>query len=287
MSNPLLDCDYSAVEARIVAWLAGQEDALERFRRYDAATTKAERHALDPYRIMASWIYRIPVDAVNKHPQRFIGKNSTLGCGYGLGPTKFRVNCAKFGYKDMPEGLEDKAVKIWRNTHKKIVNFWYELEGAAKRAILRKGEVFAAGQHIKFQVRDIGGMTFLLMRLPSGRKMAYPKPRISGDRITFFGNIPMTQKWGDISIWGGVLTNGATQGTAMDIMANGAHKAEAAGYSICTLIHDQALAYFHAEDRAAGRSAKGFSDCLTDLPPWCEGLPVATDFAEVPFYLKS
>lgn len=287
MSNPFLDCDYSAVEARIVAWLAGQEDALERFRRYDAASTEAEKHALDPYRIMASRIYGISVDAVNKHPQRFIGKNSTLGCGYGLGPPKFRANCAKFGYKDMPEGLEFKAVKTWRKTHLKIVNFWYELEGAAKRAIVDRGKVYAAGQYIKFQVRDIEGMNFLLMRLPSGRKLAYPKPRIVGERITHFGNIPMTQRWGDISLWGGVFTNGATQGTAMDIMANGAHKAEAAGYRICTLIHDQALSYFHAADRAAGRSAAGFAACLTDLPPWCDGLPVATDFGEVPFYLKS
>lgn len=280
-----LSADFAAVEARVVNWLAGQEDALARFRSYDRAKTKEEKHALDPYRIMATHIYGIPVEHVNKFPQRFVGKGCELGAGFGLGPPKFRVNCKTVGGYDLPEGLEFKAIKAWRTTHKKVVNFWYELEGSAKKAILRKGEVFAAGQHIKFQCRDIGGMIFLLMRLPSGRKLSYPKPRISGDRITFFGNIKGTT-WGDVSMWGGVLANNCTQGTAMDIMANGAHKAESKGYPICTLIHDEAISYFRKEQRAGGLTAQGFSDCLTDLPAWAAGLPIATDFGEIPFYLK-
>lgn len=206
-----LSADFAAVEARVVNWLAGQEDALARFRAYDCAKTKEEKHALDPYRIMASHIYSIPVERVNKFPQRFVGKGCELGAGFGLGPPKFRVNCKTVGGYDLPEGLEFKAIKAWRTTHKKVVGFWYELEGAAKRAILYKGEAFAAGQHIKFQCRDIVGMAFLLMRLPSGRKLSYPKPRISGDRITFFGNVKGTT-WGDVSIWGGVLANNCLAG---------------------------------------------------------------------------
>jgi len=278
--RPLLDADYAAVEARIVNWLAGQEDALERFRRYDAAKTKEEKYALDPYRIMASQIYGIPVDAVNKHPQRFVGKGCELGAGFGLGPPKFRKSCQKYGYT-LPEGLEFRAIKTWRRTHKKTVQFWYDLENAAKHAILKKGSIFAAGKYIQFQCRDVDGMSFLLMRLPSGRKIAYPKPRLCGDRIAFFGNIPMTKKWGDLSAWGGVFANNCTQGTAADIMAHGAHQAEKNGYAITTLVHDQCLTY-----QSNGQTGEELIRLLTDLPKWASGLPLAAEGGAVPFYHK-
>lgn len=281
-----LNADFSAVEARIVNWLAGQEDALDRFRAYDAAPTEEEKHAIEPYRIMASFIFGVPVNQVNKFPQRFVGKSAELGCGFGLGPPKFRANCLKVGKCDLPIGLEHKAVKTWRQTHKKTVGFWYELEGAAKHAILQKGKVFAAGKHIKFQCRDEGGMTFLLMRLPSGRMISYPKPRIQGERIIHFGNIPLTQKWGDLSIWGGTLANNATQGTAADVMTNGAHNLERAGYEICTLIHDEAVGFWQQKHRDMGLTPEGFTRCLTTLPAWAAGLPIAADGGVVPFYRK-
>lgn len=281
-----LNGDFSAIEARGICWLAGQEDALERFRTYDRAQTVEEKYDLEPYRIMASHIYGIPTASVNKFPQRFIGKGCVLGCGYGLGPTKFRVNCAKLGYKYMPAGLEDKAVKIWRKTHPKVVAFWYELEGAAKRAIVDRGKVYAAGKHIKFQCRNEGGMNFLLMRLPSGRMISYPKPHIQADRIIHFGNIPLTQKWGDLSIWGGTLANNSCQGVCADVMTNAAHNLERSGYEICTLIHDESLVYWQQKHRDAGLTPEGFNRCMTTLPVWASGLPVASDGGVVPFYRK-
>jgi DNA polymerase len=185
--SSFLDADYSAVESRITCWLAGQEDALEEY-----------RQGIDRYKVMASVIYRVPTEKVNKHPQRFVGKQATLGCGFGMGPPKFRVTCWKMGRYELPEGLEFIAVKAWRAKHKKVVSYWYDAERAAKNAILHKGKVFEVRQHIKFMVRDVEGMEFLLMRLPSGRKLAYPKPRLCGDRIAFFGNVKGAT-WGDIS----------------------------------------------------------------------------------------
>lgn len=264
-----LDADYSAIEARITPWLAGQEDALEEY-----------RQDVDRYKVMASVIYRVPPEQVNKHPQRFVGKQATLGCGFGMGPSKFRVTCWKMGRYDLPKGLEDIAVKAWREKHKKVVSFWYEMERAAKSAIIHKGKIVKAGKFIQFLVKDIEGMPFLLMRLPSGRKLAYPRPRISADRITFFGNT-VGVNWGDVSTWGGSLLENAVQAVAADIMAHGAHKAEGEGYEIATLIHDQALA-FHAE----GQTAERFVELLTDLPPWADGLPIAAEGGVVPFYKK-
>lgn len=280
ITRPILDADYAAIEARIVNWLAGQDDIVQRFYAYDRAKTKEEKHQLDPYRIMASQIYGIPVAQVNKMPQRFVGKGAELGAGYGLGPPKFRTNCKKVGNYDLPQGLEFKAINTWRSTHKKVVAYWYMLENAAKSAIVRKGEVFHA-RKVSFKCKDIEGIPFLLMKLPSGRNISYPKPRISEDRITFFGNIPTTQRWGDISMWGGVLANNATQGVAADIMINGAQNAENAGYEIMSLIHDQALAYYRE-----GQTVEEFVRLLTKLPSWADGLPVEAEGSLVPFYKK-
>jgi len=195
-----LDADYSAIEARITCWLAGQEDALEEY-----------RQGIDRYVGMAAIIYRIPEAKVNKHPQRFVGKSAILGCGFGMGPPKFRLSAKKQGGYDMPLGLEFTTVAAWRAKHKKVVSFWYDMERAAKNAILHKGKIFPAGKHIKFMVKDVEGMEFLLMRLPSGRKLAYPKPRLCGDRIAFFGNTIGTN-WGDCSTWGGSLVENCLSG---------------------------------------------------------------------------
>lgn len=268
LDGPLLDADYSSAESRIACWLSGQEDALQEY-----------RDGVDRYRIMASMIYRVPAEKVNKHPQRFVGKQAVLGCGYGMGPAKFRVTCKKMGGYDLPQGLEETAVKAFRLKHKRVVSYWYELERAAKRAILCKGEVVTANL-LSFKCRDIEGMPFLLMRLPSGRKLAYPKPRISDDRITFFGNVKGTT-WGDVSTWGGTFLENACQAVTADVLNTGSHNCENAGYPIMTLIHDQALAY-----RTNGQTAEEFVRLLTKLPPWAKGLPIEAEGALVPFYKK-
>lgn len=265
---PFLDADYSAIEARIVNWLAGQEDALAEY-----------RAGVDRYKRMASVIYSVPEEKVNKHPQRFVGKQATLGCGFGMGPTKFRVTCKKMGNYDLPEGVEERAVKAFRAKHKKVVSFWYDMESAAKCALVRKNTIVTV-RKISYCCKDIEGLTFLLMKLPSGRRLAYPKPRLSGDRITFFGNTVGTQ-WGDVTTWGGTLVENAVQAVAADIMANGVHQAEAKGYETATLIHDQCLSYVRP-----GNTVEEFVKCLTHLPEWAAGLPLEAEGGLVPFYKK-
>lgn len=283
--NDLLDADYSSIEARIVNWLAGQEDALVRFRAYDAAETKDQKHELDVYRIMASDIFGKAIRDINKFPDRFVGKECELGCGFGLGGDRFRVQCKKKGY-DLPEGLEFKAVKAWRKKHNKVVTMWTDLDNAAKRAILHKGEVQKVGPHLSFACKDIEGMPFLLMRLPSGRKLAYPRPKIVPGKfegttaVAFYANLKGS-KWRHTSVWGGVWAENATQAVAADIMANGAHNCENNGYQIVTLIHDQALAYHQP-----GQTPERFVELLTDLPEWARGLPIAAEGSVVPFYKK-
>lgn len=196
-----------------------------------------------------------------------------------MGPTKFRVTCKKMGNYDLPMGVEQRAVKAFRAKHKRVVSFWYDMESAAKRAIVNPRKIFPVGK-LSFCCKDIEGTLFLLMRLPSGRKLAYPRPRLSGDRITFFGNTIGTN-WGDVSTWGGTLVENAVQAVAADVMACGAHNAEREGYAIATLIHDQALAY-HRE----GQTVERFVELLTTFPDWAAGLPIAAEGGIVPFYRK-
>lgn len=283
----IFDADYSAIEARIVAWLAGQEDVLAQYRLYDAAETPEEKESLCLYRSMGSLIYGIPPQELSKFPQRFVGKEARLGCGFGLGAAKFRANVKKKSGYDLPEGLEFKAVKTWRKQNKKIVKFWDTLDDVAKDAVIHKGKICEAGKFIAFKCITTGKIEFLLMRLPSGRKLAYPWPKIVAGKfegttaVSFYENLKGA-KWGwNSGVWGGVWAENATQAVAADIMCHGAQNAEDFGYEIMALIHDQALAYWKE-----GQTANEFVGLLTDLPEWAEGLPVAAEGALVPFYKK-
>jgi len=283
--SEMLDADYAAIEARIVCWLAGQEDALEEYRAYDAAETKEEKNELDRYRIMAAAVYKIPLWEVEKFPHRFLGKEAILGCGFGMGPPKFRASCKKKGV-DIELGMEFTAVKAFRSRHKKVEKYWYDVEECAKQAILSKGKVITL-RNVAFQCRMIEGIEFLLIRLPSGRKLAYPRPKIIPSRfegktaIGFFGQLPKSVHWGTIDTYGGKLVENITQAVAADVMCTGAMNCERAGYQIMCLVHDQALAYY-----LKGQTGEEFVKLLTTLPAWAKGLPIEAEGGLVPFYKK-
>lgn len=268
--SSFLDADYSAIEARIVNWLSGQEDALAEY-----------RQGVDRYKRMASVIYGVPESQVNKFPMRFIGKQCILGCSYQMGPDRFRVTCEKFGYKDLPAGLEHKAVKAFRARHKKIVAYWDDVQTAASQAVLCKGRTFVV-RNVQFLYARTEGMLFLLVKLPSGRKLAYPKPRLTGAGLVFFGH-QIGTNWGDVSTYGGKLVENIVQGIAADLMAAGVHRTEQAGYRTVTLIHDQILAHHEPEK---GQTVEEFVSLLTTLPDWGAGLPLEADGSIVPFYRK-
>jgi len=272
MSLPMLDADYAAIESRIVCWYAGQEDALQQY-----------RDKVDRYVFMARVIYKKPHGEIDRE-ERFVGKQTVLGCGFGMGPPKFRVTAAKFGHV-LETGLEDIAVAAFRKANPKIVASWYNTERAAKMAINNKGHKYAVrGCHpgVVFFCVDTAGMTFLFIRLPSGRKLAYPHPRIEDDRVTFWGK-STTAQWERIHTYGGKLVENIVQGIAADIMAHGACNAESHGYEIATLIHDEALAYYH---EYRGETVEDFVNLLVELPSWATGLPVEAEGEIVPYYKK-
>lgn len=273
----MLDADYNAVECRIVNWLAGEESVLKEF-----------REGKDPYKRMAGVVYgRSPESIQNPSPERNLGKTTELGSGFGMGSPKFLTTCHKYGLTFVTEALAEKAIDGYRSTHKKVVKSWYAHEEAARAAIIEPNKWFAAGDFVQYSVRTLSGMPFLLMRLPSGRCLSYPQPKLeklSGDRregITFWGKIIGTT-WGRCRLYGGMLVENATQACAADLMTYGACNALRLGFDIFTLIHDQALA-----KRLAEQNPKGFAAALSALPPWAKTLPLAAEAKIVPYYTKT
>lgn len=275
-----LDADYSAIEARIVLWLAGQEDGLQLF-----------RDKKDPYIAMASKIFGVPVDDINKD-QRFVGKQSVLGAGYGMGPDKFRATALQFG-RDLSQEISEKAIKTFREVNFKIPAMWRAFDQAAKEAIANPGKVVKANDKVKFAVTNKPGFPALVMQLPSGHNLIYPHPKVAPavkkyrgeeyttDEISFIGK--RLSKWQRIGTYGGSLVENATQAVAGDLMTHGALKADSLGYKIFMLVHDQALAEF---DPTTGQTIEGFCDALCTLPAWAEGLPLEAEGGLVPFYKK-
>lgn len=285
--NNIFDADYSGIESRIVCWLAGQEDALERFRAYDCAPSGSDlKKSLDPYRIMASEVYNLPVVKVEPFPHRFVGKGLVLGAGFMLSPGGFRRQCLVQAKYDLPVGQEEHAIGLWRKKHSEVVKWWYAMDRAAKSALLHRDKVFPAGK-VSFCCKVIEGILFLFMKLPSGRNLSYPHPKIvpgkfeGTTQIEYFGKIKGTT-WGACRLWPGVMANNATQGTATDVMIAGASNCEREGYQIFNVVHDQALAYI-----SPGQTSERFVELLTKMPKWANGLPLAADGGEAPFYRKS
>lgn len=275
-----LDADYSAIEARIVCWLAGQEDALFEYRKN-----------LDRYVLMACDIYKKREKDVTK-TERWVAKQAVLGCGFSMWVDAFQAQCKKYGV-DVPYETCEKAVLAWRARNHKVVDLWDTFEEAARLAINNPGKWFPAGPLCKFGVTKSAGIVFLVLRLPSGRNIVYPKPAIEmvkrekkggGTRwqsqITFWGAVK-ENFWGRCSTYGGKLVENATQGCAFDLMAHGTINATRKGYEVVTLVHDQALGNNDHPD-----GIEGFMEALTDLPEWAAGLPLAAEGGIAPYYTK-
>ena len=170
--------DYSSIEARGVQWLAGDEDALDIFRK-----------GLDPYIDMASHIYNVPYNKVTKS-QRAVGKQAILGLGYGMGWKKFQMTCAKYGIIIDSE-FAKRVVKLYRSKHIILVKFWKKMETRAMAAILYPGKEFTVGK-VSFITED----GFLFMILPSGRRLAYFKPSIRSNKTSWGENKSSVSFWG-------------------------------------------------------------------------------------------
>ena len=245
--------DYASIEARVVAWLAGEKKLLNLF-----------TEGADVYVEMAKKIFRKPSLTAKDKFERFLGKTTVLGCGYGMGPDKFYATCLGYGIEVTPE-LAEKAVLTYRQTNKQIVGFWYDLERAAL-ATLRTGKTHKCGP-----VRFIRGREFLYCQLPSGRKLAYYKPMIDDGQIVYFTQNSQTHTFQKTHTYGGKLCENVTQAVARDIMADAMLRLEEADFPVVLSVHDEVVVEYA---KPQGPELNNIIMIMTTLPEWAKGCPI-------------
>ena len=260
--------DFSAIEARVLAWLAGERWRLDVFSSHGKI-----------YEASAAAMFHVPVEEVAKgSPLRQKGKIAELGLGYG-GAAGALIS---MGALDMGLSEEElpSLVAVWRRANPHITQFWWDVDKAAVEAVVKRTRTRAG--RIAFEYRS--GILFVM--LPSGRRLAYVKPRMGVNRfgregLTYEG-ILENKKWGRIETYGPKLVENIVQGTARDLLAEAMLRVEKKGYPIVMHCHDEII----AEVPEGTGSVEGMCELMAVCPAWAEGLPLRADGYECGFYQK-
>lgn len=267
--------DYSAIEARVLAWLAGQQDLVEIF-----------ETGGDVYVSMAAKIYKVPEAQVDRL-SRQLGKTAILGLGYGMGKDRFFETCRLQGV-NVGEELAREAVDIYRSANRHIIAFWADLDNAARDALANPGGVFKVGK-VAFAKKGSN----LLCQLPSGRKLMYAYPYIGSRTITYVDEEGVEQTkerhgviyqgaHGFHVMWGGVWTENIVQAVARDLLAEAMLRIEAAGFPIVLHVHDEIVAEVDESDTRLDE----FCQLMAEAPAWAKGCPIDVEGGEMIRYGK-
>lgn len=266
-------CDFSAIEARVIAWLAGEEWVLDVF-----------RAGGDVYCATAGQMFHCRVEKHGENAElRPKGKIAVLALGYGGGRAALEaMGGSRMGLSlTEMEDIRDR----WRSANPNIVRLWSTLERAALRAI-KYGERITVNRGVELSHR--WGM--LLVRLPSGRTLCYPRARIeevsdrwkgTRDGIVYEGQGQTTRKWEAQRTYGGKLTENVVQAIARDILGTVILRAEAAGLPIVFHVHDEIIV-----EAAPGQSLEQVEALFSTPIDWCPGLPLTGAGYTTPYYLK-
>lgn len=258
--------DFSAIEARVIAWLAGENWRINLFKRGG-----------DIYCQSASQMFGVPVEKHGKNADlRQKGKISELACGYGgsVGALK-AMGALEMGLK---ESELKPLVDAWRAANPMIVNLWWELEEAVINTITTKAETVLGPLSITLE----HGILFI--ELPSGRRLSYIKPRLTKNRfgstsVEYDGVLP-TKKWGAIESYGGKFTENVVQAIARDLLIHALHTVAAAGHQIVMHVHDEIVV------ETATATVDEICTLMATPPEWASGLPLDADGYACDFYMK-
>lgn len=314
----LLAADYSNIEGRVLAWLAGEQWKLEAFQLFD------QGKGPDLYKLAYAKAFGLDPDDVDKG-QRQVGKVMELALGYQGGPGAFQAMATGYGVKVGDQWDELKAAAservldrvkdgwerrgkssgmdgrtwcaaellktLWRDAHPCSVAFWHEMENAAIAAV-KTGEEYEVGR-IRFRKKG----SFLFMELPSGRELSYAFPKIDKlatpwrdendeivykDTLYFKGVDSVTRQWKVQTTYGGSLVENACQAVARDVLADALIALDAYGYQTVLTVHDEIV----AESSERSGTAEHFSELMTVLPDWADGLPLTAEGYEDRRYRK-
>lgn len=261
--------DFSAIEARVIAWLAGEEWRLEVFRTHGKI-----------YEASASQMFHVPIEDIKKGSKlRQQGKVAELALGYG---GAFGAIKAMDKAGSIPEDEIPMLVANWRRASPNICKFWREAEAAAKMAIKERRTVkLRSGLSFSYINR------ILFIRLLSGRKLAYFDAKIEetakGESITYAGVEQKTKRWGRLDTWGGKLVENIVQATARDCLAVTMTRVSEMGYQIVMSVHDEIIVDVPLEDKKA---LDTILRVMSREMPWAPGLPLKGDGYETLYYKK-
>lgn len=255
--------DFAKIEVAVLWWLSNNIPGL-----------KVLRSGKDPYIYMAAAnTGRAYESFTDESPERQLGKAQTLGCGFGMGWTKFQKTAWDFYRLKLSDEQSQRAVQTYRTTNRAVPELWKQYETAAVTTV-ENNKYFTRAGKCSFEVKN----QFLWVTLPSGRKLAYRDPQISwreseyGPRKTLQFNAvnSKTKKWGPETTWGGTLTENIVQGVARDLIMQGVVRLEKAGYKVLLTVHDEAI----CEKKKGKGDLKEFIKILCEVPKWTDGCPI-------------
>jgi DNA polymerase len=259
--------DFSAIEARVMGYLAGEGWVIEEF-----------RGAGKIYEQTASKMFHIPIREITKgSPYRARGKVASLACQYGGAEgALISMGALNFVEEEELKGL----VQSWRTANPHIVNYWYEIDGAVKAAVKERKMTKVGMVTVYYQ----SGM--LKIALPSGRVLSYVRPRMTvnrfGSESVSYEGIGTNRKWTRIESYGAKFCENIVQATARDVLAEAMLRLEKKGFDIVCHIHDEVV----LEVPEGISSVEEVNEIMAVCPDWCEGLPLKAAGFESPFYKK-
>ena len=267
--------DFSAIEARVLLWLAGQQDKIEAFEAYDRG------EGPDIYCVAAQDLYTRPINKHDNPEERGLGKVQVLGCGYQMGGKNLKETAAKSGVKITDETAAW-LVQNYREKNFRVPQFWYGLQDAAIEAISTGRPTDCRGIVYR-TVKDAAGK-WLTCKLPSGRLLWYLNPQIEMEegwngrpraKIRYEGrDNKHGGVWAHVRTYGGMLTENVVQATSRCLLVAAMFRVEAAGYPIVLHVHDEIVS---ETDDAFGNTKEFDALVAGPTPPWAKGLPVASE----------
>tara|TARA_R110001583_G_scaffold58334_4_gene174005 strand:- start:2121 stop:3284 length:1164 start_codon:yes stop_codon:yes gene_type:complete len=248
--HTLIDCDSSQIEARVLAWLAGQDDLVDQFDRGE-----------DVYKYMASSIYSVPADAVSKD-QRFVGKTTILGAGYGMGAPKFQHQLMTFGF-DIELKEARRIIRVYREANDAISSLWHAAQDMLKD--LHNKSPAKVGRAGVLQV-DVDKTAIIL---PSGLPMYYHGlfAEIEDNRPQYY----YKTRRGPNKIYGGKVVENVCQAVARCIIGEQMLRI-AKKYKVVLTVHDSIVACVKDEEVAEAQAY--VEECMRWKPDWADGLPI-------------
>lgn len=264
--------DYSAIEARVIAWLANEKWRLDVFASHGKI-----------YEASAAQMFKIPLESITKNsPERAKGKVAELALGYqgSIGALQ-AMGAEEMG---LTETEMKNLVQQWRNANPNIVRFWYDTEDNVKEAILQPGTIIYGPRGIEFQmIHDT-----LFIKLPSGRRLAYKNAKIVEgaykEEIIYDGKDQTTGRWSKVKTYGGKLVENITQAVARDCLGAALMELDKAGYRATFHVHDEVV--IEVPITTKDQAMAEITSLMALKLPWTKGLILTADAFETKYYMK-